>query len=62
MSRPRPDDPAFDRECYRCGAERDLVEDERVPGLHVCRPCLERVQRQNEMIERGLEDEPRVEG
>lgn len=51
----------FDRECYRCGAEDDLVEDPQVEGLHICRPCLERVERQNEMIARGLEEEPGVE-
>lgn len=53
--------PVFDRECYRCGADDDLVEDPRVEGLHVCRACLERVERQNEMIARGLEEEPGVE-
>ena len=61
MSGTRREDPVFDEACYRCGAEEDLVEDPRVAGLHVCRACLERVERQNEMIERGLEEEPGVE-
>lgn len=52
----------FDESCVRCGAEVDLVEDENMPGLYVCRRCLERVERQNEAIRRGLEEEPDVEG
>lgn len=50
----------FDAECYRCGGERELVEDATFAGLMICRPCLERVEAQNEMIARGLEDEPEV--
>lgn len=50
----------FDAECYRCGARRELVEDPVFDGLFVCGPCLERVEAQNEMIDRGLEDEPEV--
>ncbi|MBW3660740.1 MAG: hypothetical protein KY397_03800 [Gemmatimonadetes bacterium] len=50
----------FDAACYRCGSEEDLVEDGTFEGLLICRPCLERVEAQNEMIERGLEDEPEV--
>lgn len=52
----------FDEACVRCGSEVELVEDERVPGLHLCRRCLDRVAAQNEMIARGLEDEPEVHG
>lgn len=48
----------FDAECYRCGAEESLVEDPVFEGLYVCRSCLDRVEAQNEMIARGLEDEP----
>lgn len=51
----------FDESCVRCGSEDDLVEDENMPGLYVCRECLERVERQNEAIRRGLEEEPDVE-
>lgn len=61
MSSGGRDEPLFAAECYRCGAEEDLVEDSRLVGLHVCRSCLERVERQNEMIRRGLEEEPGVE-
>lgn len=50
----------FDAECYRCGSEEELVEDPIFEGLMICRRCLERVEAQNEMIERGLEDEPEV--
>lgn len=50
----------FDAECYRCGAEEDLVEDRTFEGLMICRRCLDRVEAQNAMIERGLEDEPEV--
>lgn len=62
MSRRRSEEPVFDRACYRCGAEEDLVEDAQIAGLFVCRSCLERVQRQNDMIARGLEEEPGTEG
>lgn len=50
----------FDAECYRCGAEEEIVEDPVFEGLFVCRRCLDRVEAQNEMIDRGLEDEPGV--
>lgn len=50
----------FDAECYRCGEEEEIVEDPVFEGLYVCRSCLDRVQSQNEMIARGLEDEPEV--
>lgn len=53
-------DGPFEAACCRCGSEKDLVEDRDVAGLHVCRACLERVAAQNEMIARGLEDEPEV--
>jgi hypothetical protein len=51
----------FERACYRCGAEEELVADEHVEGFWICRPCLERVEAQNELIRRGLEEEPDVE-
>lgn len=50
----------FDAACYRCDAEEDLVEDPVFDGLYVCRACLDRVEAQNEMIARGLEDEPEI--
>lgn len=50
----------FDAECYRCGAVEEIVEDPVFEGLFVCRPCLDRVEAQNEMIDQGLEDEPEV--
>lgn len=50
----------FDAECYRCGEEEEIVEDPVFEGLYVCRSCLDRVESQNEMIARGLEDEPEV--
>ncbi|MFN2421087.1 MAG: hypothetical protein ABR527_06870 [Gemmatimonadota bacterium] len=50
-----------ERACYRCGAEEDLVADENVEGIWICRPCLARVEVQNELIRRGLEDEPDAE-
>lgn len=50
----------FDEECYRCGSEDEIVEDPVFEGLYVCRSCLDRVRSQNEMIARGLEDEPEV--
>lgn len=62
MSRDGRDVPVFDEACVRCGAEQDLVEDENMPGLWFCRGCLERVERQNRAIRRGLEQEPDVEG
>lgn len=54
-------DEVFDRACYRCGAEADLVADENTEGLWTCRSCLERVAAQNELIRRGIEEEPDVE-
>lgn len=53
--------PPFEEACVRCGAGEDLVEDENAPGLWLCRACLERVERQNRMIDEGWEDEPEVE-
>jgi late competence protein required for DNA uptake (superfamily II DNA/RNA helicase) len=50
-----------ERACYRCGAEEDLVADENVEGVWICRACLARVEVQNELIRRGLEDEPDAE-
>jgi len=54
-------DPIFPRECCRCGAKQNLVEDEHVEGIYTCRACLGRVAAQNERIHEGLEDEPDVE-
>jgi len=54
-------DRVFDESCVRCGAEDDLREDDFVPGLYICKDCHERVERQNEAIRRGVEDEPDVE-
>jgi len=51
----------FEQACYLCGAEEDLVPDEHVEGLWICGPCLERVAAQNELIRRGIEEEPDVE-
>jgi len=50
-----------ERACCRCGAEEELVEDEHVEDLWICRPCLDRVEAQNELIRRGIEEEPDVE-
>lgn len=52
---------AFEHACTLCGAEEDLVPDENVDGLWICRPCLERAAAQNELIRRGIEEEPDVE-
>jgi hypothetical protein len=57
---PSPPEP-HDHACYRCGAEEDLVADENVEGVWICRSCLARVEAQNELIRRGLEEEPDVE-
>lgn len=53
----------FDQECYRCGAmeSAELIEDEQYVGLFICRSCLDKVKTHNEMIDRGLEEEPNVE-
>ena len=50
-----------ERACYRCGAEEELVPDENVDGVWICRACLARVEAQNELIRGGLEAEPDVE-
>jgi hypothetical protein len=56
-----PPSPPSDRACYSCGAEEDLVPDENVDEVWICRTCLARVEAQNELIRRGLEEEPDVE-
>ena len=50
-----------DRACYRCGALDELVPDENVDEVWICRPCLARVEAQNEAIRSGMEEEPDVE-
>ena len=50
-----------ERACYRCGALDDLAPDENVDDVWICRPCLARVESQNEAIRRGMEEEPDVE-
>jgi len=37
------------------------VRDEHVEDVWICRPCLARVEAQNELIRRGFEEEPDVE-
>lgn len=56
-----PDEEVLDDECCRCGSREDLVPDEHVEGVSICRRCLARVEAQNELIRRGLEEEPDVE-
>ncbi|MFN2384523.1 MAG: hypothetical protein ABR559_09755 [Gemmatimonadota bacterium] len=55
---PAPPDAA----CSRCGARDELVEDANCPEVYMCRACLARVAAQNDLIDRGLEGEPVVEG
>jgi hypothetical protein len=47
--------------CAMCGSDEDLVEDKNMEGVFHCRTCLERVARQNESIDDGMDDEPPVE-
>lgn len=55
-------DDVLERACYRCGSDEEpLVADEHVEGFWICRSCLARVEAQNELIRKGLEEEPDVE-
>jgi recombinational DNA repair protein (RecF pathway) len=47
--------------CARCGAKEDLLRYEHHEDHFYCRPCWERVETQQRMIEEDLEDEPSLE-
>ena len=67
MSDDRPVKPADaaedseDRACARCGAREDLLRYEHHDDHYYCRPCWERVENQQRMIEEDLEEEPNLE-
>ncbi len=56
-----PSERTEEPECARCGAKVDLLQYEHHEDHFYCRPCWERVEIQQRMIEEDLEDEPSLE-
>lgn len=50
-----------DDHCSLCGSEDELVEDRNMEGFFYCQDCLERVAKQNQAIDDGMDEEPPVE-
>jgi len=60
----KPVDPSQETEtseCARCGAKENLLRYEHHDDHFYCRPCWERVETQQRMIDEELEDEPSLE-